>query len=293
MDNKATSIATDEFAAQFTQLKYNPMGDTKLFCSQTGFGSYRIYKSFPEHREALKHAILNGINLIDTSANYADGSSEELIGEVINDLISNKKIKRDNLIIITKAGYLQGHNYKESQNRKNENNSWPELVEYGPGIEHCIHPDFLEDQLNRSLERLQLNTIDFYLLHNPEYYLSWAHKVGIPLNEARQEYYQRISQAFNYLEREVAKGRIQYYGISSNTFPSHTDDYNFTCLETVWHIANNIATKHHFRVVQMPMNLIEHQAVTTINQPSMHSVLEYACNKGLAVLINRPFNAFI
>ncbi len=269
------------------------MGNTGILCTQAGFGSYRIHSSIPEHKEALEHAILNGINLIDTSANYSDGNSEKLIGNVIKDLIAHKKINRENIIFLTKVGYLQGGNYKESQNRKKNNIPWPDLVEFGPGIEHCIHPEFIEDQLHRSLDRLQLETIDFYLLHNPEYYLSWAHNVDISLNEARQEYYQRISQAFNYLEKEVAKGRIQYYGISSNTLPGHTDDYNFTCVETIWQIANNISSKHHFRAVQMPMNLIEHQAVTTVNQPSMQSALEFACNKGLAVLINRPFNAFI
>jgi aryl-alcohol dehydrogenase-like predicted oxidoreductase len=293
LPNKALSKATKEFGEKYPELSYNPLGDTGLFCSQAGFGSYRIHKSIPEHKEALIYAIENGINLIDTSANYTDGSSEELIGAVLSELTTNKKIERNNLIIITKAGYLQGQNYKESQNRKNQNKTWLDLVEYGPGIEHCIHPEFLEDQLNRSLGRLQIDTIDFYLLHNPEYYLSWAHKVGISLTEARQEYYQRISQAFHYLEKEVAKGRIQYYGISSNTFPAHTDEFNYTSLETIWHIANNITSKHHFRAVQMPMNLIEHQAVTTINQPSMQSALEFACNKGLAVLINRPFNEFL
>jgi aryl-alcohol dehydrogenase-like predicted oxidoreductase len=293
LQKQATPLAIKKYITKFPQFTYNPLGDTEILCSQAGFGSYRIHNSIPEHKEALEYAILNGINLIDTSSNYSDGNSEILIGNVIKDLITNKKINRGNFIIVSKVGYLQGQNYKESQNRKNKNKSWSDLVEYGPGIEHCIHPEFIEDQLNRSLERLQLETIDFYLLHNPEYYLSWAHKVDISLNEARQAYYQRISQAFNYLEKEVAKGRIQYYGISSNTFPGHTDDYNFTCMETIWHIANNISSKHHFRVVQMPMNLIEHQAVTTINQPSMQSALEFACNKGLAVLINRPFNAFI
>ncbi|MBN1406947.1 MAG: aldo/keto reductase [Calditrichaceae bacterium] len=293
MQNRAALNATKELSEKYSELTYNPMGNTGLLCSQAGFGSYRVQKAIPAHKEALEHALLNGINLIDTSTNYGDGGSEELIGKVIKKLIAAHKINRDQIIVTSKAGYIQNRNFQESQNRKRENNPWPDLVEYGPDIEHCIHPEFLEDQLNKSINRLQLETIDFYLLHNPEYYLSWAHEVGIPLTEARQTYYQRISQSFNYLEKEAAKGRIQYYGISSNTFPGHTDEHNFTCLETIWHIANNISTKHHFRAVQMPMNLIEYQAVTTINQPSMQSALEFACIKGLAVLINRPFNAFI
>jgi aryl-alcohol dehydrogenase-like predicted oxidoreductase len=292
LPDKAIPAAIQKYVTKFPELKFNQLGDTNLQCSQAGFGGYRIHQSVSEHKKALESALMSGINLIDTSANYGDGSSEQLIGQVVKDLIAKKQIKRENVIIISKAGYIQGENFKESQKRKEKKSPWPDLVEYGSAIEHCIHPEFLEDQLNRSLERLKLKTIDLYLLHNPEYYLSWAHKVDIPLDEAQQIYYQRISQAFKYLENEVARGRIQFYGISSNTFPGHTDDMNFTCLETIWHIASNISSKHHFRVVQMPLNLIEHQAVTTINQPSMHSVLEFACNKGLAVLINRPFNAF-
>lgn len=37
---------------------------------------------------------------------------------------------------------------------------------------HCIHPDFLADQWTRSAERLGLETIDIYLLHNPVHFLS-------------------------------------------------------------------------------------------------------------------------
>lgn len=293
LQNKAAPEAIHKFAEQFPELTYNPLGNTNLYCSQAGFGSYRIHHAIPQHKEALEYALLNGINLIDTSANYSDGGSEQLIGQVLNDLCAAKKIQRDVLIIISKVGYLQGQNYRESQQRKKKKSPWPDLVEYAPGIEHCIHPEFIENQLTQSLKRLRLKTIDFYLLHNPEYYLSWADKVGFQQDEARQEYYQRISRAFNYLEKETARGRIQYYGISSNTLPGHTDDANFTCLETIWHIADNISPNHHFRVVQLPLNLIEHQAVTTINQPSMQSVLDFAAKKKLAVLINRPYNAFI
>ena len=292
MQNKATSEATKNYAVKFSNLTYNPLGGTNLYCSQAGFGSYRIHNSIPEHKEALEHALLNGINLIDTSANYGDGGSEELIGNVISNLVSKNKLNRESVIIVSKAGYLQGQNFQQSQNRKQENKPWPHLVEYAPGIEHCIHPEFIEDQLNRSLARLGMETIDFYLLHNPEYYLLWAGKVDIPISEARQEYYQRISRAFNYLEKEVARGRIQFYGISSNTFPGHSTDINFTCLETVWHIAQNLTPGNHFKIIQMPMNLIEHQAVTNINQPGMQSAIEFAVSKRLAVLVNRPFNAF-
>lgn len=293
LSQKATGTKTRSYLEKFPQLSPNSFGKTGLLCSQVGFGAYRLHSSINEHKLALQKALLNGINLIDSSANYSDGKSEELIGQVLTDLINQKQIERESVIIVTKGGYLQGRNYQYSQQCKQSGKPWPELVEYGPGIEHCIHPLFIEDQLERSLKRLQLKSIDVYLLHNPEYYLSWAHKMDIPLTQNRQEYLLRIENAFRYLEKEVRRGRIHFYGISSNTFPGHTTDPNFTPLEAIWNIAEHINPRHHFKVIQMPMNLIEHQAVTNINQPTMQSAIEFACEKGLAVLINRPLNAYV
>ena len=74
---------------------------------------------------------------------------------------------------------------------------------------HSIHPDFLHDQITRSLERLNVDTIDVYLLHNPEYFLQWAVKDNMPEDEARDMYDDRIRRAFAHLEKEVAKGSVQ------------------------------------------------------------------------------------
>ncbi|MCA9955302.1 MAG: aldo/keto reductase, partial [Anaerolineales bacterium] len=159
-------------------------------------------------------------------------------------------------------------------------------------LDHCLHPEFLEDQLERSLERLNLATLDVYLLHNPEYYLSWAERRPIPLDEARQTYYQRIRLAFEFLEQAVADGRIQSYGISSNTFPEPARSYTFTDLNCIWQIAQGISPNHHFRWVQLPMNLLETGAATEANLPDKQTALQFAQDHQLAVLVNRPLNAF-
>ena len=170
---------------------------------------------------------------------------------------------RDEVVIVSKVGYLQGQNFALSRERKLQGRPFPELVEYAEGLEHCIHPEFLRDQLERSLERLKLETLDFCLLHNPEYYLQWAHKAGNDIDSARTEYYRRIKEAFAYLEEEVVRGRIRYYGISSNTFVAAADQSDFTCLETIWQIAESLDTGHHFRLIQLPLNLLEPGAIPT------------------------------
>lgn len=288
----ATHNATQKFSEKFPQIKFNKLGNTELLVSPAGFGSYRVHISVEEHRQALRHAILNGINLVDTSSNYADGGSEELIGSVLSELITEKSMRREEIIIVTKAGYLQGRNYEISQQLKSQGQPFPDLVEYADGLEHCIHPAFIADQLSRSLERLRLQTIDIFLLHNPEYYLLWARQNKIPKDEAVEEFYRRIEQAFIHLEIEAQNGRIQYYGISANTFPVSSEMYEFVDLCRIWNIAESISQNHKFRVIQLPFNLLENAAITTKNQPSGQSVIEFSEGKNLGVLINRPLNAF-
>jgi hypothetical protein len=75
----------------------------------------------------------------------------------------------------------------------------------------------------------------------------------------------------------VERGRISFYGISSNTFPSSAADPEFTSLERVWEIAESLSSKHHFRLIQLPMNLLETGGVTETNQSNG----------------NRPLNAII
>jgi aryl-alcohol dehydrogenase-like predicted oxidoreductase len=288
----ATVDATKAFAQRHHPLSVGHLGTTGLTVSQAGFGCYRVSTGVPHHKAAFQKSLRQGINLIDTSSNYADGGSESLVGEVLEDLITSADLSRENIVVVSKIGYLQGHNYELSRRRKQEGRPFPELVEYGEGLEHCIHPQFLKDQLNRSLDRLKLKTLDFCLLHNPEYYLEWAQKNGHPLEATRAEYYRRIRKAFEYLEEEVVRGRIRYYGISSNTFPAAPDQPDFTCLATVWGIAESLDASHHFRLIQLPLNLMEPGAVLEKNQPDSDSVLEFARHKGLGVLINRPLNAF-
>ena len=288
----ATIDATADYAARNAPVAFLPLGRTGLTAGQAGFGGYRISSGVSHHATALSTALKSGINLIDTSANYADGGSETLVGEVLEGLTAAGQIQREQVIVVSKVGYLQGQNFALSRERKEQGRPFKDLVEYGEGREHCIHPEFIEDQLTRSLTRLNLETLDGYLLHNPEYFLGWARKTGMPPVEAQDTYYRRIRSAFEHLEAEVEKGRIRFYGISSNTFPAAADDPEFTCLKTVWDIAADVSSDHHFGLVQMPFNLLEPGAVLEANQPEGMSALSLAAEKKLGVLINRPLNAF-
>ncbi|HVK39267.1 MAG TPA: aldo/keto reductase [Candidatus Kapabacteria bacterium] len=289
----ATVEATASHTIKFPDLHFNVLGRTGLHVSGAGFGGYRVSIGVETHRRALEHALLSGINVIDTSTNYADGGSEQLIGETLLELARTGLIERRAIVTVTKAGYIQGSNYQMARERRDAGGGFPEVVEYGEGLWHCIAPEFLEDQLTRSLERLNMTTVDVLLLHNPEYYLGWAAQNGVALAEARAEYYRRIRSAFQYLETEVDRGRILWYGVSSNTLPQEPDSAEFTSLEEITRIAEEISPEHHFGVIQFPANLYESQFVIEPTQSLGRTLMEVARTKDLGVLINRPLNAIV
>ena len=148
--------------------------------------------------------------------------------------------------------------------REQAGKAFKDVLKCSPDLWHCISPDFLENQITLSLQRLQLEKIDVYLLHNPEYFLTYS-IISDP-ERRKREYYKRIKDAFIYLEEEVKRGRISYYGISSNTFGEKESKQNFTSLEKVIAIANEVSRNNHFAVVQFPMNLIENGGMNNLNQ---------------------------
>ena len=289
---KATPHGTEAYATKFNLIQYNNLQSGGLKVCQVGFGCYRIHSENEHHEAALSFALQKGINLVDTSSNYTNGRSEELIGQVLTNLSADKRLDREEVVVVSKVGYLQGQNYELARERRRQRRPFPNLVKYSQDLDHCIHPEFIEDQLNRSLDRLRLETIDVYLLHNPEYYLSWAKVANIPQPDAQQEYYRRIRLAFDYLEEEVHNGRIQWYGISSNSFPLSSEAYTFTSLEKILNIAKSISKEHHFRFIQLPLNLFETGGVTKANMPEKESTVAFANHHQINVLINRPLNAF-
>lgn len=233
-----------------------------------------------------------GVRCQHQCPNYTDGASERLVGQVLESLVHEKRLQREQLVVVSKAGYLQGRNFALSEQRKKEGRPFPDLVPYAPQLEHCIHPEFVADQLERSLKRLQLETLDVLLLHNPEYYLGWAAQQEIDQKTARSTFYKRIESAFRHLEQEVARGRIQAYGVSANTFVAGAGEAEFVSLERICKIACSIRSDHHFRVIQFPMNLYESGAVTEPNQSDGQGTLAVARRQALGVLVNRPLNAF-
>lgn len=248
--------------------------------AEIGFGTYRVSDENPEHIEAIRMAVSGGVRLIDTSTNYMDGGAECAIAKALRFMEDEA---REDVRIVSKFGYIQGSTLQRLQ----EGETFEEVVEFAPNVFHCIHPDFMRDQLAQSLERLQCASLHGYLIHNPEYYLLDALNRGVPRTEALDAMFERIYRAFVALEHAAAEGKIEGYGISSNSFAKAQGDPEFLPYEDLVSLARHAAEsagnpEHHFTTVQLPINLLEREGLACAQWAKAH---------GVRVLANRPLNA--
>ena len=247
--------------------------------SNFAFGTYRISEHNPQHIQALRTAIASGITMIDTSSNYMDGGAERAIALAFREFDDDKK---DEVEIVSKYGYIQNSNlalHKETP--------FEEVVEFSEDCYHSISQSFQEQQLSNSLERLEIKTLDCYLIHNPEYYLLDAINRGVERDERMDEMYKRLFDAFLGLELEVQNGRIKSYGISSNSFSKDHKSDEFLPYEDLLTLAEDAAgevgnKEHSFTTIELPINILETEGLMCAS---------WAKRNGLRVLANRPLNA--
>ena len=249
--------------------------------NKIGFGTYRISIKNNVHVDSLSYALQEGITLIDTSTNYASGEAEQAIAKAIQ----KSGVLRENVTIVSKAGYIQGNLLNQVQNGILE---VFDLVPYQEGCYHSIHSDFIKYQISASLQRMETEYIDTYLLHNPEYFLMHSIEREEEVENARKEMDRRILEAFIALEEEVQNGRIRSYGISSNSFAKSPNSLHFLPYTHLLELAEEAkaetgSSKHHFDTIQLPINLLETEGL---------KCAAWAKSKGLKVLANRPLNAF-
>ncbi|MGH7905447.1 MAG: aldo/keto reductase, partial [Candidatus Binataceae bacterium] len=240
----------------------------KLAVSSIGIGTYlgeNDEATDREYEEALKAALLGGINLIDTAVNYRLQRSERCIGRVLKELADSGKIRREEIVIASKGGYItfDGEVPADPRAYLRETYIEPGIITPGDLVEgsHCMTPRYLDKMLAMSLENLGLETIDIYYLHNPETQLGAV---------SRDEFLSRIRTAFEFLESAAKSNKIGVYGAATwNGFRVDANDPSWMSLSELWRIARDVGgADHHFRALQMPYNLAMPEALTAVNQPA-------------------------
>lgn len=122
-----------------------------------------------ESFKVIKHALDLGINFFDTANIYSYGASERILGKALN-----QSAKRDEIVVATKA--FMG--MKDAPNSQG------------------LSRKALMYQVDKSLERLQMDYIDLYIIH-------------------RWDYNTPIEETMEALHDIVKSGKVRYIGASA------------------------------------------------------------------------------
>lgn len=290
--DKATPEGTAVFAAHFPR----PPGRYRLLdgltVSSLGIGTYLGHES-PEEDDLYKEAVFaclqRGVNLLDTAINYRAQRSERVIGQCLQHL-PRLGVAREQLVVCTKAGFLpyDGTVPREGPAFLRRTYLDSGLVPPGQLVAgcHCMHPAYLEDQIQRSLRNLRLRTIDLFYLHNPETQLQ---EIERDLFEAR------LRAAFALCEELCARGVLGRYGVATwQGFRAPLGGREHLSIARLCALAEEVAGPgHHLRAIQLPLNFAMTEAWSLKNQPlpgapGPVTLLEAARGLGLSVLCSGP-----
>lgn len=284
---RATLLGTAAYAGRFKDLPDHFRSLAGLRASSIGIGTYLgdpDPKTDRLYQEAISAAIGSGINLIDSAVVYRFMRSERSIGQAIGELMAANKVKREELIIATKGGYLAFDGAPPKNPREWFQREYLDTGLIGPGEliddSNCIAPRYIEAMVNRSRANLDLETVDIYYLHNPE-----AQLAGV----SRADFIRRIEAAFSVLEEKVAQGQIGVYGCATwNGFRADPSEAGYLSLRELVEAARAVGgERNHFKVIQLPFSLAMAEALVYSNQPigegSRGSILDAARHYGIAV----------
>ena len=272
----------EEFDHSKINLVKRRLGRTELMVSPICFGSLRLTPQNGIYKETLFKALESGIHFIDTSGTYGNGASEIVIGEGIREYVNEFPQAKSEIVLCTKMGLVQGATLQEMNKRASMGNKAPGLYKITDRASYCLTPEYIEAQLTMSLRRLQVNKVNIVLIQNPEYLLK--------VLGSKDNFFKYLRRAFEHLEVEVAKGRIDHYGISSSAFLKKEIAQDFLDVKEVFALAESISKKHHFSVTQVPFNLFETTPLFLKNQNDQ-TFFEAAKELDLGLLTCRPLTS--
>jgi diketogulonate reductase-like aldo/keto reductase len=143
-------------------------GESSASIPALGLGTWRLGESQHTRQAevaAVRQALESGYRLIDTAEMYGEGGAEEVVGQALADAMALGEVRRDELFVVSKV-------YPHNASRA--------------GIAAAC---------DRSRRRLQLDTIDLYLLH-------WRGR-------------HPLAETVDGFERLRGAGHIAYWGVSN------------------------------------------------------------------------------
>ena len=233
-------------------------------------------------------------NVFNTALSDRLQTSERALGHALARAIREEVVARDEIVVVTKGGALTPNpdfardpvgaqndlyaTYLDSQILD------PSEITRG----HSIAPRFLLDQVKRSRINLKLETVDYYLIQEPEIHLRDLGADG---------FRSALLKAFEAMEYAVGEGWIGSYGLSTwDGFLLPDSDRSHLSIVDLFDIALDVGSAdHHLRLLQLPFGLAMGEGAVAESQlgPDGHSraILDSLSGTGTVVMASAPLYA--
>jgi aryl-alcohol dehydrogenase-like predicted oxidoreductase len=275
----ATRAATETFARTFGAGcgagHYSDFLNLHLKLSSLGVGTFpgaATDEVDERYARIVCDAALAGINVFDTAAHYRYGRSARALGEGLRRAFA-QGVARDQVFVVAKGGFLAF-----PAGIPEDPEAWFDANIAAPGLgtradragNHLISAQYVVAQLDGLRASLGLETIDAFLLDQPE--------VHIPV-VGKEFANRKVSAVFEALEFAMAAGKLRSYGISTfDGMRVETDAPLFQSITSLLGLSENGARVAHgrldgapgFRVVEFPFNQLMPEAFTRFSQATGH-----------------------
>jgi aryl-alcohol dehydrogenase-like predicted oxidoreductase len=252
---RATAEGTRRFAERFPALPGHFRRPDRLTLSSLGLGTKSGAPGGVDdllYRSAVPRLLEGGVNVFDTAISYRHMTSERALGRALRRAFVEKIATRDEVFVISKCGYLSVDAESVIEGRRYLivtylDSGIVDVDDVVNGV-HVLSPSFVADQIERSRRNLGLETIDLYLLEDPELQLAAC---GPTLFRAR------LAKLFETLEAAVARGAIAAYGLSTwhGLLLPYWERGHLSILEVFQTAIDVGGPDHHLRGIALPYNV--------------------------------------
>jgi aryl-alcohol dehydrogenase-like predicted oxidoreductase len=233
-------------------------------------------------------------NVFNTALSDRMQTSERAIGHALRRAIREKSVARDEIVVVSKGGQLTPNPDFLRDPARAQHDLYSSYIDTGildPSEVtrgHSMAPRFLLDQIQRSCRNLGLQTIDCYLIQEPEIHLRALGADGFRA---------ALAAAFEAMELAVSKGWIATYGLATwDGFLLPDSDRSHLSIVDLFDVALEVGSAdHHLRALQLPYGLAMGEGAVLESQlgPDGHSraILDSLQDTGTAVFASAPLYA--
>ena len=254
-----------------------PEQATRLWKNRTlariGAGLSRFSRYASDHKNALSRILDSPINVIEASPCKTNGDDELLLGDSLNEWVSEGAGNPGGLVFCVRVGQLQGAGSRLMTEMEKRGTPFQDVVALAGG-QVCLDPEFLRDQLDRSRHRLGIESLDMALMEIPEEMISTL---------GEDACLERIQKAAVFLQTQCDENKLLGFGVAAQGLACKKTDPHHLCFEK---LMDAVGSLDGFSVIQFRANFINNEPFIAKNEG--RSLAQMARDNGILVMIDRP-----